>query len=202
MGAIRLVLGISFLTLARGLSGAALPVAFFLATRQKRRERAALRAAILEDDTPPDPASQPTRDLVHDLLAGGADLTGIDLRSAPLDRMDLRSRRLEEVDLDHASLREARLDGASLRGTRLRHADLSGASLVGADLSEVDLLEANLRKADLRAANLVGARHLVMANLRGASYDLATRWPRGFDPAAAGARRIGGGTRRRSGSSG
>lgn len=64
-------------------------------------------------------------------------------------------------------------ESAGLRGQRLGRADLGG----------VDLNRADLRGADLSATTLLGT------NLTGAVYDAATRWPPGFDPAAAGATR-------------
>jgi uncharacterized protein YjbI with pentapeptide repeats len=50
-----------------------------------------------------------------------------------------------------------------------------GANLPGADLSGLDLSGANLRGANLSGAYLTGA-----------IADEDTRWPKGFDPVAAG----------------
>ena|GEM_PF-3931833 len=59
-------------------------------------------------------------------------------------------------------------------------ADLTGARLNLANLEGADLTEANLFTAYLVRANLSGA------NLSGAVATKGTRWPEGFDPAAAG----------------
>ncbi len=74
------------------------------------------------------------------------------------------------------------LDSLNFAGLDLRRASFQGMPqsslrLVGADLSGVDL-----RGVDFSHAMLQGA------NLKEAQYDGETRWPRGFDPAKAGAR--------------
>ena len=66
----------------------------------------------------------------------------------------------------------------SLRGADLEAADLTNADLIGTDLSH-----ATLTNADLSGAILTGAE------LEGVTYDAATRWPKGFDPEAAGCAR-------------
>jgi hypothetical protein len=71
------------------------------------------------------------------------------------------------ADLSGADLRRANLSGADLRRAYLTGADLSGANLSGADLRRADLSGANLRRADLRRANLSGA-DLRRADLSGA----------------------------------
>jgi len=71
----------------------------------------------------------------------------------------------------------------------LRGADLSGATLLAATLEGADLTGASLRGADLRKARLWKA-DLTGADLTGAVYSLATSWPSGFDPVAAGAKRV------------
>ena len=60
-------------------------------------------------------------------------------------------------------------------------AELSFVDLNGSDLTEADLSDARLDNADLTGAILYSAR------LRGATYNAQTRWPKGFDPVAAGA---------------
>lgn len=83
-----------------------------------------------------------------------------------------------------ANLRGARLDGADLAGADLAGRDLRGASLVGANLQGANLSSAllcgaNVAGADLSNADVSGAD---LASLR---YDTLTRWPDGFDVAAA-----------------
>jgi uncharacterized protein YjbI with pentapeptide repeats len=96
------------------------------------------------------------------------DLSGANLRYAPLNEADLRKADLNEADLSGASLNEADLSGADLRFADLRvanlnEADLNGADLSFANLSRAHLCHADLRKADLREAVLVGT------NLAGAT---------------------------------
>lgn len=76
----------------------------------------------------------------------------------------------------------------------LAYADLSGkylteANFVGANLRGANLKGAVIVRADLRRANLEEA-HLDRADLRGALYDSQTRWPAGFDPGRAGAKKV------------
>jgi hypothetical protein len=87
-----------------------------------------------------------------------------------LPRTDLRYSSLGGLDLAGANLGDAGLCRA-----RLGSANLRGATLIGSDLRQVDLRDADLGDARLAGADLAGA----LANR-------ATRWPAGFDPAAAG----------------
>jgi uncharacterized protein YjbI with pentapeptide repeats len=112
---------------------------------------------------------------------------------------DLAGENLSEMDLSEAWLRGSNLDKAALVHTRLKKAYLMEASLRGADLTGATLLAANLEGADLTGASLRGAdlrkarlwkADLTGADLTGAVYSLATSWPSGFDPVAAGAKRV------------
>lgn len=105
-----------------------------------------------------------------------ANLAGTDLQRATLTRADLR-----EADLRGADLFAACLDAANLREADLRRADLRGIDARAADLSGALLQRALLAGADLSGADLRGAK------LEGARHNAGTRWPAGFDPAAAGA---------------
>jgi hypothetical protein len=60
-------------------------------------------------------------------------------------------------------------------------ADLRGAFLIRATLIATDFSRANLSGANLSGADLYGA-HLRETTLEGLLYDLATKWPVGFDP--------------------
>ncbi|QDV18121.1 Secreted effector protein PipB [Gimesia panareensis] len=91
--------------------------------------------------------------------------------------LDLSGANLRGVDLYDARLQKADLGGANLNRANLSCADLSGANLVGANLSEADLMSAcfsgaELCGADLREANLshtdFGWADLTDANLNGA----------------------------------
>lgn len=63
------------------------------------------------------------------------------------------------------------------------------ADLRYANLRNANLRNANLRDANLRNANLYNAI-LYNANLRNAAANSRTLWPEGFDPQAAGVRRV------------
>jgi uncharacterized protein YjbI with pentapeptide repeats len=125
----------------------------------------------------------------------GADLTDADLTRADLSgegssRSFLQGARLSDATLTGAVLIRAVLSAADLRGAVMRRALLQGADLRKADLREADLTSANLHTADLRGARLQGARlckaRLENAKLAGVEYSDSTRWPRSFDPVAAG----------------
>ena len=74
---------------------------------------------------------------------------------------------LAGIDLRQADLCRADLQQANLSGLNLEHANLSQANLTGAALEGANLSQTNLNGADLE----------------GATYDTATIWPEGFDPA-------------------
>jgi pentapeptide repeat protein len=101
-----------------------------------------------------------------------AELTHADLRGANLHGADLHEACLCGVNLTAANLSGAKMDGALLIGADLTHADLTGAALGGAVLSACDLTGATLDR------RFVGTPF----------YDTHTRWPRSFDPPAAGAK--------------
>ncbi|MFK4121945.1 pentapeptide repeat-containing protein [Streptomyces longwoodensis] len=139
-----------------------------------------------------------------------ADCDGLWFPDVNLDRACMEAAGLYHANLSQASLvsvnlRHADLTTAVLRRARCVLADLRGAKLVEADLRDADFTETDLREANLRKADAHGAlfhrADLRMADLRGtdlSTADLAgarltgalasehTRWPAGFDPAAAG----------------
>ncbi|MFH8616364.1 pentapeptide repeat-containing protein [Streptomyces sp. NPDC017979] len=139
-----------------------------------------------------------------------ADCDGLWLTEVNLDRSCMEAAGLYHANLTQASLVSTNLRHADLRTAILRRArcvlaDLRGARLVetdlrDADFSDADLREANLRKADagravfrgadLRLADLRGSdlstADLRQARLTGALVSDRTRWPAGFDHAAAG----------------
>ncbi|HEB90319.1 MAG TPA: pentapeptide repeat-containing protein [Deltaproteobacteria bacterium] len=146
-------------------------------------------------------------------LAPGVSLPGAVLNGAALQEADLRNANLNGADFHAADLRDADLSNANLAGV-----DFSGANLSGANLAEASLFRANLANAvlvngdlyravlsqadltgtDLRGADLRGASlrstDLSNTNLVNAYYSTSglfqygTRFPTGFDPAAAGMR--------------
>jgi hypothetical protein len=93
------------------------------------------------------------------------------------------------ISLRMANLSKADLSWADLSRTDLSRANLSWANLSRANLSWANLSRASLSPANLSGANLSGA-DLSWANLSGALYSDATQWPDGFDPIAAGAKKV------------
>ncbi len=76
----------------------------------------------------------------------------------------------------------AYLAGADLRAYELANFNFSGAymrkaNLNGVDLSGSNFYEANLSQADLRGADLRGAKNLASTNLKGAIFDMKTKFP-------------------------
>ncbi|MFM0515311.1 pentapeptide repeat-containing protein, partial [Paraburkholderia sp. RL17-373-BIF-A] len=107
------------------------------------------------------------------LLRGGKNKQGIDLRKADLrgmnlSRLNLRQANLSGMDLRGAILGGVNLSAAKLDGANLSEANLSGANLSGANLSGANLSGANLSGANLSGAKLSGAA-LSGANLGGAN---------------------------------
>ncbi|MFF3200685.1 pentapeptide repeat-containing protein [Streptomyces sp. NPDC002962] len=139
-----------------------------------------------------------------------ADCDGLWLHEVNLDRSCMEAAGLYHANLTQASLvavnlRHADLKTAILRRARCVLADLRGARLVQTDLRDADFTEADLREANMRKADAGGAvfrrADLRLADLRGSDLSTAdlhqvrltgalasehTRWPAGFDHAAAG----------------
>lgn len=117
---------------------------------------------------------------------GGSDLHGADLRGcrfdfAHLDGCNLARADLRGSDMRHAVIAGARLEGANMDGCCVSHAEAYGADMRNAELRGSDMNRSDMRAVDLQGANVAGVVWY------GARYDSATRWPRGFDPTAAGA---------------
>jgi hypothetical protein len=139
-----------------------------------------------------------------------ADCDGLWLHEVNLDRSCMEAAGLYHANLTQASLvsvnlRHADLKTAILRRARCVLADMRGARLVETDLRDADFTEADMREANLRKADAGGAvfrrADLRLADLRGSDMSTAdlrearltgalasehTRWPAGFDHAAAG----------------
>lgn len=96
-----------------------------------------------------------------------------------------RARSLFAAVLAGANLRQVDFTGANLARSVLALADLRGACLDGACLTSACLVGADFRGADLRGAILTGA-DVTGAKFGGALVDDLTRFPIGFDAAAAG----------------
>lgn len=158
-----------------------------LAVRERRRRPAVLR--MWDDGSPYRLVVRRQRSgevllrSEQDTLAG-QDLRGVRWAMADLMDVNLKGADLREADLRSADLRKAYLKGTDLRGTNLAGARLAGARVAGATLEGADL-----RGADFlgRGAGRVFWDHdLREADLRGAYYNAATRWPTGFYPAECG----------------
>ncbi|WP_437096923.1 pentapeptide repeat-containing protein [Streptomyces sp. enrichment culture] len=117
------------------------------------------------------------------------------LYHANLTQTSLVSANLRHADLTTAILRRGRCVLTDLRGARLVETDLRNADFTDADLREANLRKADaegtvFRRADLRLADLRGTdlstADLDQAQLTGALASQLTRWPVGFDQAAAG----------------
>ena len=123
---------------------------------------------------------------------------GADLRRSKLSKAKLTGVNLSYAEMFEADLSYAKLSGANLSFISFGRANLTGVDLTGADLREAllygtymnfaKLNGANLSNANLMGADLNGAK-LNKANLSGALYSDNTRWPEGFDPIAAGAKK-------------
>jgi hypothetical protein len=141
------------------------------------------------------PAVQAAMNVIgrHAFLSEPLQLMGADLRrlrlaapympgGANLEGARLWRTHLEDATLDSANLRGAFLGGADLSKSHMHKAVLEGALInEGANLDQADLSGANLREA-----NLADSRNIVTARLSGAVANSKTRWPEGFDWAAAG----------------
>jgi uncharacterized protein YjbI with pentapeptide repeats len=92
----------------------------------------------------------------------GAELWGINLKSANLDKADLLG-----ADLNRSNLIDAKLYKTNLNEANLAEVDLSGANMRGATLNGTCLRKANLSKVNLSEADISGAT-LIEANLSGA----------------------------------
>ena len=134
-----------------------------------------------------------------DLMIETKDLSGADLEWAKLSQANLERANLKRANLTMADLSFADLREADLFEAALHEANLIGAKLSRADLRRADLLKADLRYADLREADLTGAyleginlseTDLSQATLSDAEYNEDTQWPQGFDPIAAGAKKV------------
>lgn len=130
-----------------------------------------------------------------------ADLSGVFLNKALIIRANLAGANLFRANLSATELQHATLTGANLARTNLFQSNLSAADLSNADLSGAGMSESTLLAADLTGARLVNTElyaaklygtdlsgaDLAGAKLDGAGYTPLTRWPDGFDAAAAGA---------------
>ena len=161
-------------------------------TRQDVEAELARAKRADEESAGPIMEGQPYRSVEEgDPYLQGADLFGVDLSVLDLAEANLRDADLRETILDGTVLAGADLYRADLRGTtRTAGTDLTGAYLASTRLEGADMSNAFLRREDHENPYL--ARTPLPRFLEGAVYNDQTRWPRGFDPDAHGARRVGG----------
>lgn len=137
-----------------------------------------------------------------------AEMRGCNLSRASLKRAELFGANLSKVnltntDLTQANLTRARLSESTLTDTNFTQANLEEAdfdgigywsrekiTIQGANFQEAILRKANLRGYDARSPRSyldLSTANLKNADLMGSLYDLHTRFPKGFNPKAAGA---------------
>lgn len=92
------------------------------------------------------------------------------LSRSELPELMLENAEMPGVILDGADLQKSWLKGSNLCGARLVQADLHEANLSGADLRNCLLVQTNLMNATLMGADLRGA-NLTRAKLQGAQID-------------------------------
>ena len=139
--------------------------------------------------------------LMQGAILAKVDARGASVGAAKFDEADLSGATLRGArgyatsfvwsSLDHAVLRGALLDGAAFNGADMSYADMRIGSFAGSDFSGALLIGANLMGADLSRAKfgpypMKGAsiRHVKTRNtdFTGATYDMHTMFPAGFDP--------------------
>lgn len=105
-------------------------------------------------------------------------LSNLDFGSGHFDGSNFLNSTLKSVVFGYSSYQNSNFENAKLNDVRLYNVNFSGASFVHAELSNV-----SLKEVDFTNANFDGA---VMANVM---FDEKTKWPSGFDPLAAGAKK-------------
>jgi hypothetical protein len=143
------------------------------------------------------PTAQSALDVLANELSGGQrrdrrlNLTYANLRRANLGNArfstppDFKGCDLSRAFLDGGDFSGARFSEATLRATAVARATLFGAEIRHAELA-ANFAFSDLRKSHLQGSDLEQASNLETADLRGATADQDTRWPQGFDAAAAG----------------
>src|SRR5688572_16465810 len=120
-------------------------------------------------------------------------LDDLDLTGAMLDRIEADGLMCMGSKFENATFRDADLYWLIAFRASFRNAVMDGCAFRGADLKEVDFNGTSLRNAKFLLSNLGGRTDLSGADLStavidgadfsGASYDAATKFPTGFDPA-------------------
>ena len=129
----------------------------------------------------------------HQSRMNGANFRGMDFEDASFEACDLAEADMKgAVFGDGTKFFRCTLNGADLRGVDFAGATIDSVNFRGADLRGAKNLRnvkrANFQRADLRGADLSQIiQPMDEIDLEDAIYNAATRFPKGMDPAAAGA---------------
>lgn len=120
---------------------------------------------------------------LHDIDAPNSNFSdlnilGIEFLSGHFDGSNFSNATLKQIMFGNGSYQNTNFENAKLTNVRLYNVNFSGASFAHAELSNV-----SLKEVDFTNANFDGA---VMTNV---VFDEKTKWPSGFDPLAAGAKK-------------
>jgi uncharacterized protein YjbI with pentapeptide repeats len=112
--------------------------------------------------------------------AAGADLHAANLAGLDLDDVKAVGANFSQVDAVKLWCFECDLSAADFTGAKLQRASITSCALRGSKFRDADVSGADLGGQDLDGVDLAGAK-----------YDAKTRFPKGFDPDAAGMVRLG-----------
>jgi uncharacterized protein YjbI with pentapeptide repeats len=125
-----------------------------------------------------------------------AKLEGADLRASDMSRLNFRDADLEEANFYGRTLQFTDFQGAKATRACFQNVEFHFCCFIDADLTNTNMQNtvfrhsqlgnANLCGADLRGADLEGV-DLQSIQLETARYDAETKWPKAFNPTAAGA---------------
>lgn len=122
-------------------------------------------------------------------------LDGVVARQARLGVVTCSACKVKNADFTNAQLsfrqgsNAVQLTDATFKGADLRGSNINTATFTNVDFRGANLSGVNLENATLLNVNFEGAV-LEETNFEGAKYDAETKFPAGFDPVAAKARRI------------
>lgn len=139
----------------------------------------------LEDDKYENSDCQRTN--FENALLARASFRGANLERANLKGADCAGADFRQANLRYMSVQGGSFAGANFEGQDLTFVVLQKTSFRGANLRNLKAIgscaEVDFRAADLRGANLEGyvSGSATPNKFRGATYDRATRWPKGLD---------------------
>jgi hypothetical protein len=153
-----------------------------------------LEDAELIVDYPLDSGTEEKREFVINKRIKEKDFSSLNFKNADLRKADLKGVNLASSDLHESDLSNVNLSGTIFQRAKLYNANLSNSILTGATLRFAKMRGADLTKADMSGADLSWARlqdvKLNDAILKNVRYNDRTIWPKGFDPVAAGAKKV------------